>query len=82
MSVVIRLKKTGSKNQSKYRVVVAEKRSKRNGRSLAEIGFYNPMIKPPEFKIDQAEVKKWLANGAQLSGTVKKLLDQTNEPKK
>lgn len=74
MSVKIRLKRIGAKKAPFYRVVVAESSSPRDGRFIAEIGTYAPMSEPSEFKVDTEAVKKWIANGAQPTETVKRLL--------
>ncbi len=77
MAVKIRLKRIGAKKNPYYRVVVADSRSPRDGRFIEEIGTYNPMTEPSEVKIDQEAAKKWLANGAQPTETVKALLKKT-----
>ncbi len=74
MAVKIRLKRIGAKKAPYYRVVVAESSSPRDGRFIAEIGTYAPMNEPSEFKVDTDAVKKWIANGAQPTETVKRLL--------
>ncbi len=74
MAVKIRLKRIGAKKAPYYRVVVAESSSPRDGRFIAEIGTYAPMSEPSEFKVDTEAVKKWIANGAQPTETVKRLL--------
>ncbi len=74
MAVKIRLKRIGAKKAPYYRVVVAESSSPRDGRFIAEIGTYAPMSTPSEFKVDEEAVKKWIANGAQPTETVKRLL--------
>ena len=61
--VKIRLKRMGQKKAPFYRVVVADQRSPRDGRFIAEIGYY-----------DEEAAKQWLANGAQPTDTVAKLL--------
>ena len=76
MSLVIRLSTQGSKNRLTYRVVVMEKRSKRNGKFIEKIGFYNPLVKPPILIINRESLERWLKNGAQLSSGVKKILNQ------
>jgi len=73
MAVKIRLKRIGAKKAPFYRVVVADSRSPRNGRNVAEIGYYNPLTEPAEVKIDVETAKKYLASGAQPTETVKKL---------
>lgn len=70
MSVKIRLKRVGTKNAPVYRIVVADSRSKRDGKCIEEIGTYNP-IKPDtnyDIKLDRAEY--WISKGAQPSETV------------
>ncbi len=75
--VKIRLKRTGAKKAPCYRVVVADERSPRDGRFIEEIGFYNPLTNPAEVKINAESAKKWLANGAQPTETVKTLLKKS-----
>ncbi len=77
MAVKIRLKRMGAKKSPFYRVVVADGRYPRDGRNLAEIGTYNPLTDPAEIKIDAEEAKKWLANGAQPTETVRALLKKS-----
>lgn len=73
MSVKIRLKRMGMKKNPFYRVVVADVRSPRDGRFIEEIGYYNPMEEPSVVKVDPEKAKKWIANGAQPTDTVKAL---------
>ncbi len=77
MAVKIRLKRIGAKKAPHYRVVVADERSPRDGKFIAEIGHYNPLTDPAEVKIDAEAAKKWLANGAQPTDTVRVLLKKT-----
>ena len=74
MAVKIRLRRMGAKKAPYYRIVVADSRYPRDGRFIAEIGTYNPMTEPKEVNIDAEEAKKWIANGAQPTDTVKELL--------
>ena len=74
MAVKIRLRRMGSKKAPYYRVIVADSRYPRNGRFIEEIGTYDILKKPSEFKVDAEAVKKWIANGAQPTDTVKALL--------
>ena len=78
MAVKIRLRRIGAKKSPFYRVIIADERSPRNGRFIEEIGTYNPMVEPAEVKIDAEKAKKWLANGAQPTDTVKALLKKSN----
>jgi len=67
----IRLKRTGRKGKPHYRVVVMEATKPRDGRTVAEIGYYNPRLQPSVFEIDKEEAKKWLEHGAQPTDTVR-----------
>ena len=70
----IRLKRIGKKKAPFYRVVVADARnSVSNSKNVAEIGTYDPLKEPSEFKVDEEEAKKWLQNGAQPTETVAEL---------
>ena len=73
MAVKIRLRHMGAKKAPYYRIVVADSRYPRDGRFIEEIGFYNPMVEPAEVKVDAEKAKKWIANGAQPTDTVKAL---------
>ena len=74
MAVKIRLRRMGAKKAPFYRVVVADSRYPRDGRFIEEIGHYNPLTDPAEVVIDSEKAKKWIANGAQPTDTVKALL--------
>ena len=74
MSVKMRLKRMGQKKAPFYRVVVADARSPRDGRFIAEVGTYDPTADPSVIKFDEENTKKWLANGAQPTDRVAKLL--------
>ncbi len=73
MAVKIRLRRMGAKKTPFYRIVVADSRFPRDGRFIEEIGYYNPLEEPSVVKVDPEKVKKWLANGAQPTDTVKEL---------
>lgn len=72
----IRLSRTGKKRQPSYRVVVAEKEAKRDGRIVENIGHYNPLTNPPTFQIDEARALHWLSVGAQPSDAARVLLNK------
>lgn len=72
--VKIRLRRMGAKKKPFYRIVVADSRAPRDGRSIEEIGYYNPNVNPAEIKVDVEAAQKWLASGAQPSDTVRSLL--------
>ena len=73
MAVKIRLRRMGAHKAPFYRVVVADSRSPRDGKFIDEIGYYNPLTEPVEFKVNEEKVNKWLANGAQPTEVVKRL---------
>ncbi len=77
MAVKMRLTRLGAKKAPFYRVIVADSRSPRDGRFIEEIGYYNPLTNPAEIKIDAEKAKKWIANGAQPTETVKSLLKKS-----
>ena len=77
MAVKIRLRRMGAKKAPSYRIVVADSRYPRDGRFIEEIGFYNPMAEPSEIKVDPEKAKKWIANGAQPTETVRALLKKS-----
>ena len=66
----IRLKRTGKKKQPSYRLVITEVTKPRDGRSVEEIGHYNPMDKKSAIKFDKERAKYWLEKGAQPTETV------------
>ena len=74
MATRIRLKRLGAKKAPFYRIVVADSRTARNGKSIEEIGYYDPTKDPSVLKVDAETAKKWLSTGAQPSDTVKALL--------
>ncbi|MBR5421884.1 MAG: 30S ribosomal protein S16 [Lachnospiraceae bacterium] len=76
--VKIRLTRMGKKKKPIYRIVVADSRNARDGKVIDEIGTYDPNTDPSTFKIDEEAAKKWLANGAQPTETVGKLLKLAN----
>ena len=77
MAVKIRLRRLGAKKAPFYRVVVADSRYPRDGRFIEEIGTYDPTKEPALVNIDGEKAKKWIANGAQPTDTVKALLKKS-----
>ena len=73
MAVKMRLRRMGAKKKPFYRVIVADSRSPRDGRFIAEVGTYDPNQEPSVIKFDEA-TKERLANGAQPTDRVAKLL--------
>lgn len=73
MSVKVRLTRSGSKKHPFYRVVAINSDSRRDGRPLEFLGYYNPNTNPADVKLDQEKINKWLASGAEMSDTVRSL---------
>src|SRR3989304_2994701 len=63
MSVKIRLARYGAKKQPSYRVVVADERSKRDGRIVERLGHYDPRTEPPTIVLNEERTKYWLGGG-------------------
>ena len=75
--VKIRLRRMGSKKNAFYRVVVADSRSPRDGRFIEELGYYNPLTDPATIKINEEQAKKWIADGAQPTETVRSIFQKS-----
>lgn len=73
--VKIRLRRMGAKKNPYYRIVVADSRSPRDGRCIEEIGTYDPTKDPAAVTVDAEKAKAWIANGAQPTDTVARLLE-------
>jgi small subunit ribosomal protein S16 len=74
MSVSMRLTRVGGKKDAQWRIVVADRRSPRDGRFIETLGRYNPQPDPSVIAIDEERVRLWLDRGAQPSEAVRKLL--------
>lgn len=74
MSLKIRLKRVGRKNQPAYRIVVADSRSPRDGTVVAMIGHYSPRSKGAQFDVNVEQARAWIAKGATPSETVTAVL--------
>lgn len=76
MSVRIRLARGGSKKRPFHKIVVADKRSPRDGRFIEELGFYNPLVAkdhPEHVRVDAEKAKKWLSQGAEPTDRIARL---------
>ena len=73
--LMIRLARFGAKKKPFYRVVVIDKERARNGRSLEVVGHYNPLAKPAQIDLKHERITYWTKHGAQLSDTVKRLVE-------
>jgi small subunit ribosomal protein S16 len=74
MAVKIRLARHGAKKAPFYRIVVADARSPRDGAFIDRVGTYNPRTQPSKINVDVEKAQQWLANGAQPTDQVRKLL--------
>ncbi|GAA3470931.1 30S ribosomal protein S16 [Nonomuraea roseola] len=79
MAVKIKLKRLGMIRNPQYRIVVADSRTKRDGRAIEEIGLYHPKENPSFIKIDAERAAYWLGVGAQPTEPVLKLLKLTGD---
>ncbi len=73
----IRLKRTGAKKNPSYRIIVINSTTKREGRPVEELGWYNPKTK--EMKLNKESALSWVSKGAQPTETVKYLITNCNE---
>lgn len=72
--LVIRLSKTGKKGEAKYRIVVNERRSRRDGNYVDSIGWYEKTEAGEKKQINKERLNHWLSKGARPSLTVEKLI--------
>jgi small subunit ribosomal protein S16 len=79
VAVKIKLKRLGKIREPYYRVVVADSRTKRDGRAIEEIGKYHPKLEPSLIQIDSERVQYWLSVGAQPTEPVRHLLTITGD---
>ncbi len=73
----IRLKRLGAKKAPSYRIIVINSTTKREGKPVQELGFYNPKTK--EMRLDKAAAESWISKGAQPTETVAYLIKNCNE---
>jgi small subunit ribosomal protein S16 len=79
MSVTIRLRRVGRKKQPYYRVVVTDSRNSRSGAYLEAVGHYSSTTHPAELRLDLPRVDEWLAQGAEMSDTVRSLVNKARK---
>ncbi|HEX2358720.1 MAG TPA: 30S ribosomal protein S16 [Solirubrobacterales bacterium] len=72
--VRIRLRRVGTRNDPIWRIVVADRRSPRDGRTIETIGRYNPQTDPSLIEINEDRARHWLEHGAKPTRTVSHLL--------
>ena len=79
MSVKIKLKRLGKIRAPYYRIVVADARTKRDGRAIEEIGKYHPKADPSFIEVNSERAQHWLSVGAQPTDPVRKILEITGD---
>ncbi len=79
MAVKIKLKRMGKIRAPYYRIVIADSRTKRDGRAIEEIGKYHPKSEPSFIEVDSARAQHWLSVGAQPTDPVRKILEITGD---
>ncbi|GII61749.1 30S ribosomal protein S16 [Sphaerisporangium siamense] len=79
MAVKIKLKRLGMIRNPQYRIVVADSRTKRDGRAIEEIGLYHPKENPSFIKVDSERAQYWLGVGAQPTDPVLKIFKLTGD---
>jgi small subunit ribosomal protein S16 len=79
VAVKIKLKRMGKIRNPQYRIVVADSRTKRDGRAIEEIGIYQPKEEPSLIKVDSERAQYWLSVGAQPTEPVQALLKVTGD---
>ena len=79
MAVKIKLKRMGKMRNAQYRIVVADARTKRDGRAIEEIGIYQPKEEPSLIRVDSDRAQYWLGVGAQPTEAVTAILKITGD---
>ena len=79
VAVKIKLKRMGKIHAPFYRIIVADARTKRDGRAIEEIGKYHPMREPSLIEVDSERAQHWLSVGAQPTDPVRKILEVTGD---
>ncbi|MCY4107551.1 MAG: 30S ribosomal protein S16 [Chloroflexi bacterium] len=71
----IRLARRGRRGRPSYRIVVAPSKASRDGRTVSDLGYYDPLAEPSDFRVDVNAARSWIAKGAQPSDRVWKILE-------
>ena len=74
MATKIRLARAGAKKRPFYQVVIADERSRRDGRFIENMGTYDPTKNPAAVKLNEVKILEWLGKGAQPTDTVRQIL--------
>jgi small subunit ribosomal protein S16 len=78
--LMIRLARFGAKKKPFYRVVVIDKELAAKGRNIEVVGQYNPVATPAQVNLKHDRIEHWVHSGAQLSDTVKRLVEKYPAP--
>jgi len=79
MSARIRLKRFGTKKRPYFRIVVMDKEAPRDGKTIEELGYYHPIeAEDKQIVFDAEKAKAWLAKGATVTDTVRRLFNKKN----
>ena len=70
----IRLRRMGSRHSPFYRLVVNDSHLTPRGKAVDEVGYYDPRSEPPRIEVDGEKVAYWVSKGAQMSGTVERIV--------
>jgi len=79
VAVRIRLLRMGKIRNPQYRIVVADSRTKRDGRAIEQVGLYHPKEEPSRIEVNSERVQHWLSVGAQPSEPVRAILSKTGD---
>lgn len=74
MAVALKLMRAGRKGKPFYRIIVIDKRKKRNGKYLENLGTYDPLVDPAQIKLNQERLDYWKDKGAEISQGLSRLL--------
>ena len=72
--VKIRLSQTGKRNAKQYRIIAIEEGKRRDGKYIELLGYYNPLVKPPQISYKKNRIDYWVKMGAVVTNSVQKLL--------
>lgn len=75
----IRLMRLGAKKRPFYRIVVTDSRKPRESKAKDIIGYYDPLMEPPDIKIDLEKANYWIDKGAQTSDIVQSLINKVSK---
>lgn len=78
--VKIRLTQTGTTNRRQYRLIAIEEGKRRDGTAIEILGYYNPLVKPPQINIKHDRVNYWLSQGAVATSAAQKLIEKSIKP--